>query len=137
MKEWTLCPEAKKIVEELIEKFPAHFSGIDPMHINCVMCTGSRSASVLAKIYIIPDRFRCATGSPYRYVIEVYDNNWHDLDDAQKRAVIFHELMHIDPSLDPPKLVKHDVQDFRVLLETWGINYVENPPSLFDEEQED
>jgi len=142
MKEWVLCPEAKELVEKIIEKFPAHFSDIDPNHISCVMCVGGKPPNggrTLAKIYVIPERIRCAAGTPYRYVLEVYDGNWLDLNDNQKQVVIFHELMHIDPESDPPKLRKHDVEDFRILLESWGIDYINNgaPQLLSDDDNGD
>lgn len=47
------------------------------------------------------------------------------LNDKKKEIVIYHELLHIDPE-DPSKLIKHDVEDFKKVLEEFGISWLDN-----------
>lgn len=62
------------------------------------------------------------------YVIEVWDKFWFDQNTTmlQKEAVVFHELLHIhaeedeDNGITKWSLVKHDLEEFRAVVERFG-----------------
>jgi len=56
-----------------------------------------------------------------RYIIELYWSDWHLWTKAQKVAVIFHELLHQDCEIG--KIVKHDVEDFRMMVSKLGVDW--------------
>ena len=138
-REWQMYPEVHDYVEALIEKFPRYFSKVKSHEISCIIGVGGKApkgGSVLARISLISEKLRVATGSSYKYVMEVYDANWYDLDSRQKAMVVFHELMHIDQDADDPKLVSHNIEDFHPILKTFGIDYLMNDslPDLLDDD---
>jgi predicted metallopeptidase len=59
----------------------------------------------------------------YTYVIVVNGDVFDTLTDEAKRRVIEHELRHIPPTFNG-KTVKHDVEDFKIMLKKYGIEYV-------------
>jgi len=59
----------------------------------------------------------------YVYVIVVNGDIFDTLDDVAKKRVIEHELRHIPPQFNG-KTVKHDVEDFKIMLKKYGIDYV-------------
>lgn len=143
-KEWQVCSEVRDLVEALSQRFTANFSNVNSDEISCIMSVDGKApkqgaGKALAKISIIREKMRVATGTPYKYIIEVYDDNWFDLSKIQKQYVIFHELMHIDPDSEEPKLKDHDIQDFDMILSAWGIHYLEDAKllDLLDDDMEE
>ena len=55
---------------------------------------------------------------------------------AQKIAVIFHELTHIDSEVG--KTVKHDIEDFRIMVDKLGVDWFNDPelPNLLTKKVE-
>lgn len=64
---------------------------------------------------------------PHDFLITVYVHNCADMTDEQLDTLIWHELKHVgvEDGLNDPKLyvVPHDVQDFREILETHGVDW--------------
>ncbi|MDF2533884.1 MAG: hypothetical protein K0R18_41 [Bacillales bacterium] len=65
----------------------------------------------------------------YKYIIIFYANNIQAMTEAQKHMLCFHELLHIDETFE--KLRKHNIEDFRELVSTYGINW-DIDPNLID-----
>ena len=58
---------------------------------------------------------------PIRYVCELYWSDWNSWREKQKQWVLFHELLHIHHEIG--KTIKHDLQDFRIVVEKGGIDW--------------
>lgn len=54
-----------------------------------------------------------------KYIISVY-RSFNELDEKRKYIVLLHELLHIG---EKDKMIKHDVEDFSVILEKYGIKW--------------
>lgn len=72
----------------------------------------------------------------YHYIITVYEPNVMGLSEEQLQLVVFHELLHISTD---GKLRSHDVQDFRTILEEFGLNWLHDDelPSILGGEDDD
>lgn len=57
------------------------------------------------------------------YTIVVVGEKWDEVDDNTKKLIMLHELTHIDSEFSG-KLLKHNVEDFKEMLEKYGFNYV-------------
>lgn len=70
---------------------------------------------------------------PTRYVIVVYWSDFNSWTLRQKQWILFHELLHVH--LDFEKTINHDCEDFKIILDKVGINWVQKQdlPDLFDE----
>lgn len=55
-----------------------------------------------------------------KWLVSLY-NSFEDLSREKKKIVMIHELLHID--LEKGKLKKHDVEDFRDIIERFGLNW--------------
>ena len=55
----------------------------------------------------------------------VYERNIVEMSDAQLHALVFHELLHIDETFT--KIVKHDLEDFKVIIDVLGTDWDTNP----------
>ncbi len=67
--------------------------------------------------------------SNYDYIIEISQEYWDNLTEQAKKILILHELMHIDIRYTKQGkeifgIKSHDVEDFAVLLEKYGLNWL-------------
>jgi hypothetical protein len=61
---------------------------------------------------------------PYVFVITFYECNTARLDENRLKILMLHELMHIGFGINKPwKIVRHDVEDFKVLLACFGLEW--------------
>lgn len=133
----TISEEYEKIGMELIEKHPAleelnRF--IKAQRIKLIFLESTKEKkSTLGKVHAdcekIADSKRWAIDADF--VITVYKPNVVIFSEAQLKILLLHELMHIGIELtekgDLKKyLVPHSVQDFRYILEKYGMNWA-NP----------
>ena len=104
---------AKKILNE--NKF--NFDLIDILDIQFVRVIGEnpKKYADIRKISYPASLF-----THKKYLISFYDS-FEDLTLDKKEIVIAHELMHIDAEHE--KLIQHDIQDFRQILEIYGVNW--------------
>ena len=65
-----------------------------------------------------------------RYIIEVYWSDYNEWTPKLKQWIIFHELQHI--AADVGKTVKHDCEDFRIVLDIVGVNWTSKESELPD-----
>lgn len=130
----TISEEYEKIGMELIEKHPAleelnRFKKTQRIKLIFLESTKEKK-STLGKVYAdcekIADSKRWAIDADF--VITVYKPNVVIFSEAQLKILLLHELMHIGIGLtekgDLKKyLVPHSVQDFRYILEKYGLDW--------------
>ena len=74
--------------------------------------------------------------SGYDYVVEMSGDLWDKLDEEKQYILMFHELMHIMPTYNDKKgewnfgLVDHDVQDFRKIINKYGVDWIDELRTL-------
>ena len=56
-----------------------------------------------------------------QYVIELYWSDWHTWSANQKQWLIFNQLLHIHR--DGGKVIKHDCEDFKIILNSVGVDW--------------
>lgn len=57
-----------------------------------------------------------------KFAIELYGSDWQAMPNAKRQAVLFHELLHIPAPVDNG-LVKHDVEDFDIMVQALGTKW--------------
>lgn len=62
---------------------------------------------------------------PYDFIITFYDNEAGLLTDNQQKILMLHELKHIEIGERGFSVRPHDIEDFRSILEKYGINWNE------------
>lgn len=69
---------------------------------------------------------------PYDFIITFYERNTGFLNENQQKILMFHELQHIDIGEKGLKVRPHDVEDFKNILEKYGLDWAEAGKELPD-----
>ncbi len=66
---------------------------------------------------------------PYDFLITFYEPNCRGLDEEHMIRLMYHELKHVgfDPEYDKLWVKPHDVEDFRDLIDMWGVDWLYDP----------
>ena len=123
--------EAEEIIKKLCDKCSDVLWAVRP---NTIVVLGvsnkerPKSCDKLAVIKPIKGSFKSLVqiyNIDARYIIEFYFSDWNAWNEAQKVGVIFHELLHVASELG--KTVKHDLQDFKIMVDKLGVDWIKNP----------
>ena len=76
----------------------------------------------------VPARWRWAV--PFDFAITVYEPNVVRLDEERLRRLLLHELLHVgierlEDGRERYSVVPHDVEDFRHMIEAYGLDWAE------------
>ena len=123
--------EYKDIAQKIINKYPQNFGNFDINKIMFLRET-SKSPNKYAETRKVTSPYNFITS--VKFIITIYEPCICQMTDAQLHLLILHELMHIDEDFD--KLVKHDLEDFKVLVSKYGPAWDIDPnlEDILDEE---
>jgi len=125
--EYIIDEKIKEIVKKVIAKdqykrYDLDYIDVDKMFF--VHEKGSRRKryykDVFAFIQKIKEPYRTLTGKIYLLIVT---DRFYELDDNLKELVILHELLHVHSDFDG-KLVPHDVEDFKEIIDDYGIDWL-------------
>jgi predicted metallopeptidase len=142
-KVYSRVTEAEEIVKSLCKKYPEVLWCVSNPEIVAVMGIENKERSeknkTLAKIKPIKGSEKAIlqiNNIHVRYIIELYWNDFREWKERKKQWIIFHELLHIHHEIG--KTIKHDSEDFRILLDRVGVNWVnsETLPDLINDKVE-
>ena len=125
----TISEKYTKIAQELIETEPslAHIRG---SRVTIVYLSSEHEKKETGKIVggqceKIPVKYKWAV--PCDFTITVFEPNVERFTDEQIRILLLHELMHVGIRMDGNEeeyyVVPHDVEDFKEILERYGIGW--------------
>ena len=61
---------------------------------------------------------------PYDFIIRLYTTNTLMLDEKQLDILMYHELLHVGMEDNgEPKIVPHDIEDFKCILDRYGLDW--------------
>lgn len=132
------APEVRMMAGELVGEFPALLSHLANYRVvyawrdkaqakngKTVLGTASlvtgRNALLATPHSLGPERW--SEGAAYQFfVIEIAADEWKHLDECQRKALVFHELLHCGEDDDcKPMIVPHDVEEFSAVAEHFGL----------------
>jgi len=136
---WAIREDIKPIVMELIQndKFAAELAHIKPTKIGYVAFS-KRTSKKMANMNAVKPMFGLFLNIDY--VLAVHLETWLVLDDSQKLVLIFHELLHIpsngfnEESKQYRKTVDHDVKDFALVVQNFGIHWEKSDKIIQDKD---
>ena len=113
-------PDVYDLLNKVATSFD-RFNSINPSHILIVFKNKGKSGQV-ATTRKIPEIIRPFL--PGRHLILTLSQiEWSMMAESKKIAVLFHELMHLAFHTGKYVMLKHDVQDFREIVEKLGYGY--------------
>ena len=84
----------------------------------------SRNRIVYADVEKVKDKIKAFMH--YDFLVTFYEPNCEKLDEEHLMRLMYHELKHIgfDPADDKFWMIPHDVEDFSVMIERWGLDWI-------------
>ena len=131
--------EFGEMAQQIIDKYPEHFSGIDVNKICCVNITNnprpeSRSKMWDLKAVAMPMAMHC----PYGWYVIIHSSDWDDFGESTKLLFVS-EVLHGIPRSDDDegKVTPFDTKGFASMFRTFEtIDYMEDPdvPNILETE---
>ena len=99
----------------------------------------SISNTVWAHIFKVNNYLKMFTDIDY--IVEVSGDIWEMLDDEMKKILIEHELKHVcitetEDGAPKLKLYKHDIQDFKSIIQKYGLDWTTKKELIVDQYKE-
>ena len=123
-KESETSEDLRKLGDKIIKKFP-EFSFIKEMGIKIgyvisqerkqgekVTYADCRKVTPVYKAWL-----------PYDFIITFYERNTGFLNDNQLKVLMLHELKHIGVGVKELKITPHDIEDFKGVINEYGIEW--------------
>ena len=129
-RQYARITEAETMIGQLSNAYPDVLWRVRPASVTVMGIDNSKRSeknSTLAKTKLVKGVEKAImelNNIKVQYVIELYCDDWTKWSTPQQQWIIFHELLHVHE--DGDKLVKHDCEDFNVLLDAAGLNWVSN-----------
>jgi predicted metallopeptidase len=128
--------EVERMARTLIKVWPDALKHVDPDRMLYVReISASQRTTTGACLSVFP---------PYNllnpnvvYIVAVYwKASWDNLNEAQRAALVMHQLLHIPPDFGGG-VNPHDVQDFQLLVDNFGSDYLlrTDVPNLLEREE--
>lgn len=128
--------DLKEVVNKLKEAFPEKLSHIQADRI-LYLCFSKKVSETKGKVGPVQPKFAVFLKDK-EYLLEIHKESWLVYDIPMRLYVVLHELCHIpeggftQDSKEYKKVIKHDVQDFKELLRTYGVD-LENVEKLAEQ----
>ena len=138
-KVWERVKDAEEIIEKLCKQYPEELWAVRPNTIAVFGVTNKerpKGNDTLALIRPIKGSYKTLVQSlkgEARYILEFYCSDYNAWSEAQKAAILFHELLHVDAELGCT--VKHDLEEWKLVVDKLGVDYLKNKnlPNLLKE----
>ena len=114
-----------RIARDLIENRPEleHLRGAD-VTILCLSSDCEKKSGkklVFGQCEKIADKYKW--GIPCDFTITIFEPNIVDFSEGQLQILIFHELLHVGVDGDKFSIIPHDLEDFKVIIEQYGVDW--------------
>ena len=126
-KTYSEVKEAEGIVKELCSKYGDVLWAVKPEDVVVLGIDNKergKKNKTLAKIIPIKGLEKVIMNLnkiKVQYAIEIYWSDYNKWSDQLKQWIIFHELLHI--SSEEGRTIKHDVMDFRIMVDKVGVDW--------------
>lgn len=129
--------EVATLVRVVSEKYRLGFPDDMLDRIVCVFMIGYYGPYA-GRVFPLPSVFHAAVG--IRYALGVKKSWWVKQPESRKSALILHELLHVPVSheeFEEARTLPHDVDDFKVVIEEFGLDWNTVPPEVMVDDDVD
>lgn len=117
---WTeVSSEVLEIAQDLIQKYHQSLQEARIAFVFRDKASKSANKMVLGKASKVSDKLKAA-GLDYDFLIWLAEEEYSELGDEQRRALIDHELSHCSFFDNVPKMIHHDIEEFRGIIQRYG-----------------
>lgn len=112
--------EIVDIAQELIRSYHPHLRECNIGFVLRDEAGTSGGKEVLAKVSKVQEKIKPHLQEELDVLIVIAEDIWSKLNSTQRQAAIDHELCHIKLDGDGYKIVAHDFEEFKDVLDRWG-----------------
>lgn len=154
--EYSQAPEVKDVADDLIDLYHSHLATVRIDYVFVSETLREKGKDVWGRAKKVsglnawladPGRDNAASVPDDFFVIEIAKAIWLQLDDKSRKALVDHELHHLDVDLDTGKLSlhPHDLEEFNGIVRRYGLwradvemflEAAKQKEQLFDEEDD-
>ena len=120
-----ISEEYQKICNELIEEMP-EFEILKTVTIICLASELEKKTNgkvILGQTEKISAKYKW--GIPCDFTITFFEPNISHMTNQQLRILMYHELLHVGVEDDRLFIRPHDLEDFKAVIEQYGVNWAE------------
>lgn len=127
-REFEQSDEIKQIAKRLIGEHHPHLKPAEIAYVMKKIEPGKQAKppakrkgkkAIIASARKVPDLYRILC--PYDFVLDVNEEFWSFMDEAQREALVDHELCHCMHDDDGWYIRDHDVEEFQAVIERRGL----------------
>lgn len=116
-------------MHELINEFHLNLRNVETKCLFYDKPTKRSGKIVLGTAEVVSPKFNYLTGIDF--VISIYQGTWDIMVEEQRKALLDHELCHCfvgeDKQGNPVyKIIPHDLEEFREIIERYGVDWADN-----------
>jgi len=136
-KEYAVIEEATEIIKQLKEVYEDELWTVIPEEVIVLGVSNkerpekqknlAKTRRFVGPIKAILEEFSIGK----KYMIELYYSDWSIWTPARRQWILFKELLHI-PNPNKKGLIKHDIEDFSVIMDAHGTSHWFDQESLPD-----
>lgn len=129
----TISEKYAKIGNYLIENVAelAHLQGESIVYLSSTAEKKARRKRVYGECEKVQEKNKWAI--PCDFTITLFEPNLVNLSDEQIAVVIWHELLHVGVDGDAKYIRLHDLNDFKSIIERFGVNWSDKGKQIIDE----
>lgn len=120
MSEFVRSEELEKLAAEVLEDYDLEAEGVDILYLVSGKSKRSKGKVCFADTEKIKPKVRSFV--PYDFIITFYADSQY-LSRKAKRILMLHELRHVGWDGEKTYIIHHDVEDFRGIVETYGLDW--------------
>jgi len=125
--EYDIVDEFADIASALSAKYPEVFGGVDTTKIRCVAII-NKERKDNAKMWEVkavpmPIRMDC----PYAWYVVIFLSDWAEMDEVHRQLFVADIMCSIPFDGEEGKVVRPDLNDYSVMLRTFGVDYMDKP----------
>ena len=121
-----------ELANKIVERYPQVFDLVDVEKICCVKITNkSRPQGKTSLWEAIGLKMPVTMHTPYNCYISIYSDDWEAMDNAHKGYLVAEVLDRVSNiEGNECKILPGDVKGSRVMIKTFGLDYLENPNAV-------
>lgn len=120
--------DLRKLAEQIIDRFP-EFSFINEYGIKIGYVLSQERPPMSGDKVKFADcekvKLKYQAWLPFDFIITFYEPNMETLSENQRKILMLHELKHVGIGERGYKIVEHNIEDFRSILENYGLDWNE------------
>lgn len=109
-----------ELVESITHQHHKRLDGASIAVLTKEKASKSKGKTILATASLVPSKVEPILDDEYHFMIVIGRDRWETLEDAQRRALIDHELCHCVMDGDAPKMRNHDYEEFAEIIARHG-----------------